>query len=71
MSPGGDVDELEYLCVSKGNFEILLRELLLVKHFRVEVYTTNKVKYIEIQLFPKCYKQYKHFVYHRINLFSR
>lgn len=41
MAPGG-VEELEYLCLSKGNFEILLRDLLLVKNFRVEVYT-NKV----------------------------
>lgn len=43
MAPAGDIDELEYLCLSKGNFEILLRELLLVKNFRVEVYT-NKVR---------------------------
>lgn len=41
MAPGG-IEELEYLCLSKGNFEILLRELLLVKNFRVEVFT-NKV----------------------------
>lgn len=42
MAPGGDVADLEYLCLSKGNFEILLRELLLVRNFRVEVYA-NKV----------------------------
>ncbi|KAG4080064.1 hypothetical protein HA402_014504 [Bradysia odoriphaga] len=29
---------LDYLCLSKGNFEILLRELLLVKLFRAELF---------------------------------
>lgn len=48
MAPGGDVDDLDYLCLSKGNFEILLRELLLVKNFRVEVFT-NKVKAIGLE----------------------
>lgn len=42
MAPDG-VDPLDYLCLSKGNFEILLRELLLVKNYRVEVFTrTNR-----------------------------
>lgn len=38
MAPDGD-QGIDYVCVSKGNFEILLRELLLVKNYRVEVYT--------------------------------
>lgn len=38
MAPG-EVDNVDYISVSKGNFEILLRELLLVKNYRVEVYT--------------------------------
>lgn len=43
MSPSGNVDEeVDYICLSKGNFEIFLKELLLVKNYRVEVYT-NKV----------------------------
>lgn len=38
MAPDDD-QRVDYVCVSKGNFEILLRELLLVKNYRVEVYT--------------------------------
>lgn len=34
-----DAMHLEYICLNKGNFEILLRDLLLVKNYRVEVYT--------------------------------
>lgn len=41
MSPT-DLEPLDYLCLSKGNFEIILRELLLVKNYRVEVFTRNK-----------------------------
>lgn len=37
MAPDDD-QRVDYVCVSKGNFEILLRELLLVKNYRVEVY---------------------------------
>lgn len=40
MAPG-DVEEVDYVSLSKGNFEILLRELLLVKNYRVEVYKTQ------------------------------
>lgn len=40
MAPA-DVESLDYLCLSKGNFEILLRELLLVKNYRVEVFTRS------------------------------
>lgn len=39
MAPGDDVPDLDYICLTKGNFEILLRELLLVKSYRVEVFT--------------------------------
>lgn len=38
MAPEG-VPEVDYVCLNKGNFEILLRDLLLVKNYRVEVYT--------------------------------
>lgn len=38
MAPDGERG-VDYVCMSKGNFEILLRELLLVKNYRVEVYT--------------------------------
>lgn len=38
MAPG-EVEDVDYLSLSKGNFEILLRELLLVRNYRVEVYT--------------------------------
>lgn len=40
MAPG-EVDDLDYLSLSKGNFEIILRELLLVRNYRVEVYTNK------------------------------
>lgn len=40
MAPG-DGNELDYISLSKGNFEILLRELLLVKNYRVEVFTNK------------------------------
>lgn len=42
MKPDSDVG-LDYLCLSKGNFEILLRDLLLVKNYRVELFTLLKV----------------------------
>ncbi|KAJ6634018.1 DNA mismatch repair protein spellchecker 1, partial [Pseudolycoriella hygida] len=38
MKPDDDPG-LDYLCLSKGNFEILLRDLLLVKNYRVELFT--------------------------------
>lgn len=38
MAPDGE-HPVDYISLSKGNFEILLRELLLVKNYRVEVYT--------------------------------
>lgn len=38
MKPDDKVG-LDYLCLSKGNFEILLRDLLLVKNYRVELFT--------------------------------
>lgn len=40
MAPG-EVQDVDYISLSKGNFEILLRELLLVKNYRVEVFTTK------------------------------
>lgn len=40
MAPG-EVEEIDYISLSKGNFEILLRELLLVKNYRVEVFCTR------------------------------
>lgn len=39
MSPPGNADQLDYMCLSRGNFELILRELLLVQSYRVEVYT--------------------------------
>lgn len=36
MSPG-EVENVDYISLSKGNFEILLRELLLIRNYRVEV----------------------------------
>lgn len=38
MAPDGEAG-VDYICLSKGNFEIFLRELLLVKNYRAEVYT--------------------------------
>lgn len=43
MAPG-EVAELTYLCLSKANFENLARDLLLVKNYRVEVYTNQGQK---------------------------
>lgn len=40
MAPS-DILPLDYLCLSKGNFEIFLRELLLVKNYRVEVFVNK------------------------------
>lgn len=40
MAPA-DIAPLNYLCLSKGNFEIFLRELLLVKNYRVEVFVNK------------------------------
>lgn len=39
MQPPGEIEGVDYISLSKGNFEILLRELLLVKNYRVEVFT--------------------------------
>ncbi|XP_068633954.1 DNA mismatch repair protein Msh2 [Battus philenor] len=35
---GIEPEKLDYLVLSKGNFEILIRKLLLVKRYRVEIY---------------------------------
>lgn len=43
MKPDSNVG-LDYLCLSKGNFEILLRDLLLVKNYRVELFTIKVMK---------------------------
>lgn len=40
MAPDSN-HKVDYICINKGNFEMLLRELLLVKSYRVEVYTKN------------------------------
>lgn len=40
MAPG-EVEDVDYVSLSRGNFEILLRELLLVKNYRVEVYNAK------------------------------
>lgn len=40
MAPDGD-QGVDYICINKGNFEMFLRELLLVKSYRVEVYTKS------------------------------
>lgn len=42
MAPAGFNEELPYLVLSKINFETFVRELLLVKSYRVEVFTTKK-----------------------------
>lgn len=42
MKPDGNVG-LDYVCISKGNFEILLRQLLLVKNYRVELFTIKVI----------------------------
>lgn len=41
MAPDGAEHGVHYICVNKGNFEMFLRELLLVKNYRVEVYTKS------------------------------
>lgn len=38
MAPDGDPG-IDYVCLNKGTFEVFLRELLLVKNYRVEVFT--------------------------------
>lgn len=38
MAPDGDPG-VDYICLNKGNFEVFLRDLLLVKNYRAEVYT--------------------------------
>lgn len=38
MEPKGE-QGVDYISLSKGNFEILIRDLLLVKNYRIEVYT--------------------------------
>lgn len=41
MAPSDD-EQLEYLSLNRANFEQVIRELLLVKNYRVEVYTCKK-----------------------------
>lgn len=45
MKPDKD-DGLDYLCLSKGNFEIFLRDLLLVKNYRVDLYTNKVIVFV-------------------------
>ncbi|XP_031627538.1 DNA mismatch repair protein spellchecker 1 [Contarinia nasturtii] len=48
MAPDG-ATQLDYICLNKGNFEVLLRELLLVKNYRVEVFTKEQTGEFSIE----------------------
>lgn len=47
MAPEG-APPVDYVCLNKGNFEVLLRDLLLVKNYRVEVYAKSSVNEFEL-----------------------
>lgn len=42
MDPRDDLETLKYTSINKNDFEKVVRDLLLVKNYRVEVFTKDK-----------------------------